>query len=115
MDVFALSSDTEQMPVSVLEAMSVGLPVVGTAVGDVPNMVSAENMRHMHALTQDDAFAGSLSELMAHPDRRAAIGQANRERCEREYSLRVMTGTYMDLYRRAIDSYVAPRRAPAAG
>ena len=43
MNVFALSSDTEQMPLSVLEAMAAGLPVLSTDVGDVAQMVSAEN------------------------------------------------------------------------
>src|SRR5262245_22720695 len=39
-DVFALSSDTEQMPYSVLEAMAAGLPIVATDVGDIRTMVA---------------------------------------------------------------------------
>ncbi len=42
-DVFALSSDTEQMPLSVIEAMAAGLPVAATDVGDVAAMLAAEN------------------------------------------------------------------------
>src|SRR5260221_9891057 len=42
-DVFAITSDTEQMPYAVLEAMSAPLPVAATAVGDIPTMVSEEN------------------------------------------------------------------------
>ena len=41
-DLFALSSDTEQMPLSVIEAMAAGLPVVGTDVGDVRLMLAPE-------------------------------------------------------------------------
>jgi len=43
MDVFALSSDTEQMPYSVLEAMAAGLPLVTTDVGDVKRMLAEDN------------------------------------------------------------------------
>jgi glycosyltransferase involved in cell wall biosynthesis len=45
MDVFALSSTTEQMPLSVLEAMATGLPVVSTRVGDVADMISEPTAR----------------------------------------------------------------------
>ena len=44
-DVFALSSDTEQMPTSVIEAMAAGLPIASTQVGDVRTMVAPQNQR----------------------------------------------------------------------
>ncbi len=58
-DVFALSSDTEQMPLSVLEAMAAGLPVVATDVGDVRAMVAPGNARWLCA-REDGALGHRL-------------------------------------------------------
>ena len=57
-DIFAISSDTEQMPNSVNEAMAAGLPIVGFAVGDIKHMVSEENKK----LTYDIEFTVKLYE-----------------------------------------------------
>jgi len=61
-DVFALSSDTEQMPLSVIEAMASGLPVVSTDVGDVRLMVSEANGPFITGLNEA-ALAGALEVL----------------------------------------------------
>ena len=62
-DVFALPSDTEQMPLSVLEAMAAGLPVVSTDVGDVRAMVAEENAPLL--VPKDDAALAALDRLIA--------------------------------------------------
>ncbi len=81
-DVFALSSDTEQMPLSLLEAMAASLPAVCTDVGDVAAMVSAANAAFI-AAADDAAFASALAALLA--DDGAAIGRANRAKAEAEF------------------------------
>ena len=75
-DIFALSSDTEQMPLSVLEAMAAGLPIAATDVGDVRYMVAAENAPFV--VTRDAAaLAGALRALVQDAGAAAAAGQAN--------------------------------------
>lgn len=55
-DIFALSSDTEQLPMALLEAMAVGMPVVATAVGDVPQIL-ADVSPNNTCPPDDEAFA----------------------------------------------------------
>jgi glycosyltransferase involved in cell wall biosynthesis len=75
-DIFALSSDTEQMPLSVIEAMASGLPVVSTAVGDVRLMVAPENADFIVPL-DEAALGGALAALSADREARLRLGQAN--------------------------------------
>lgn len=89
MDIFALSSDTEQMPFSVLEAMATGLPVVSTDVGDVGAML-AEDGRGVVVPLQDLALAEALRALLRDPLQRARIGKANLARARTCYDERAM-------------------------
>jgi glycosyltransferase involved in cell wall biosynthesis len=94
MDIFALSSDTEQMPLSVLEAMAAGLPVVATAVGDVAQMVSTENRDYVVGA---DAFAAALARLIEDEAARRNIGLANEKRARENFDENVMAANYADL------------------
>ena len=97
-DVFALSSDTEQMPLSVIEAMAAGLPVVATDVGDVRLMVAEANAPFVTPL-EDGAFAAALAGLVADPALRGRIGAANLDRARREFDQAAMFATYGALWR----------------
>jgi glycosyltransferase involved in cell wall biosynthesis len=96
-EVFALSSDTEQMPISVLEAMAAGLPIAATDVGDVRNMVSIDNGPFVVGLS-DDALAAALRTLTADAMLRTRIGEANRAKAERVFNQEAMFASYADLF-----------------
>jgi glycosyltransferase involved in cell wall biosynthesis len=103
MDVFALTSDTEQMPIALLEAMASSLPVVATDVGDVRVILPAEQRRLVTAgVDGAAALARSLAELGANPELRRRLGSANRRRTEERFTRARMTGAYRDLYRAAL-------------
>jgi glycosyltransferase involved in cell wall biosynthesis len=101
-DIFALSSDSEQFPISLVEAMAAGLPAVATAVGDVPSMVADDNRPLIVEAQDEAAFASALDSLAERPDLRRAIGRANREKAAAEYDEAVMVERYAWLYGEAI-------------
>ena len=97
-DLFALSSDSEQAPLSVIEAMATGLAVVSPAVGDVAYMVAPENAAFITPVGDDAALAAALVRLAGDPDLRARIGVANRARAVAQFDESVMAARYAALY-----------------
>ena len=89
-DVFALTSDTEQMPLSLMEAMASGLPVVSTDVGDVRAMLASENLPYVGA-GDDTVVAGLLAGLL----RRSRRADAHRRRQPRQGGARFRPGRHV--------------------
>jgi len=96
-NMFALTSDTEQMPLSVLEAMAAGLPIVATNVGDIFDMVSEANQRFI-VEKSPQAIAAALLELAASPSLRNSLGEANRRRARAEFDPIIMFDKWAELY-----------------
>ncbi len=99
-DILALSSDTEQMPIAVLEAMDAGLPVVSTEVGDVRGMVAPVNAPFVTSSVE--AFSSALSTLIGDGLLRRRIGEANRAKVRADYSLTGMVDAWQALLQRQI-------------
>ena len=97
MDIFALSSDTEQMPNSLLQAMAAGRPVAAVDVGDVARIVATENRSLVVPRDEEGALTGALETLVSNPERRQTLGAANQARARDQYSLDGMIAAYAAL------------------
>jgi L-malate glycosyltransferase len=97
-DILALSSDTEQMPLVVLEAMDAGLPVASTAVGDVKYMVCEDNGPYIVQGSAQELGA-AMRTLVADGAVRRAIGVANQRRLRQDYAAQDMIAAYRALFR----------------
>jgi glycosyltransferase involved in cell wall biosynthesis len=97
-DIFALSSDSEQFPISLVEAMAAGLPVVATDVGDVRNMVAEENLPFIVPVHDEAGFSAALARMAGDAGLRATLGTVNQQRAQANYQEADMLARYSALY-----------------
>ncbi|HEX2196238.1 MAG TPA: glycosyltransferase family 4 protein, partial [Actinomycetota bacterium] len=97
-DVFCLPSWWEAMPLSILEAMATGLPVVATPVGDVPRVVRPYETGLLVPLQDEEALADALEELLTEPAKRAEWGRAARDLVVERHSAASMAAKIGALY-----------------
>lgn len=109
--VFALSSIAEGTPVTILEAMSTGLPVVATAVGGIPEVVLDKETGMVVPSVDPEAMAVALAAYARQPELAARHGAAGRARIERKYSMTAMLDAYAGLYDRLCATKIPTRKA----
>jgi sugar transferase (PEP-CTERM/EpsH1 system associated) len=96
--LFALSSVAEGTPVTMLEAMASGLPVVSTAVGGIPDLVQDGVSGALVPPGDPQRLAEALAAYVTDGERTRLHGAAGRARIEQKYSVSAMLAHYLDLY-----------------
>jgi glycosyltransferase involved in cell wall biosynthesis len=97
-DVFCLPSEMEGLPLVVLEAMAQGKPVVATAVGGTPELVVHGETGLLVRPGDVEALAAALAQLLDDPGQARRMGEAGRERVQREFDAAAMTQRILELY-----------------
>ncbi len=95
-DVFVLSSDSEAMPISILEAMACGLPVVSTRVGGVPELVGEDNGLLVPP-KEEDSLAKAMITMADSAQSRQLCGEASFRRAA-NFSVEKIASEYLELY-----------------
>jgi len=101
-DIFALVSSVEGLPVSLIEAMAVGLPSV---VSDIPastQLIESGSNGLVAKLRDAGSLSRALLRLLEDPEMRACMGLAARRRVEHDYSTATVVGMYEQLFSEAL-------------
>jgi sugar transferase (PEP-CTERM/EpsH1 system associated) len=113
LDVFVLSSTSEGLSNTILEAMAAGVPVVSTRVGGADELVDEPRTGILVPPSDPAALARAVGSLAADPARRRSMGAAARQRALREFSLERMLADYERLYVGCLARSEAGKRSPA--
>lgn len=98
MDIVVFSSIREGIPVAMLEAMAVGVPVVATRVGGIPEVIRDGVDGMLVESGNSDEIARALTRLAIDIDLRSAIAKQGRARVGALYSCKVISGRYADMF-----------------
>ena len=98
MDIFAITSDTEQMPNTLLQAMSAALPVAGVDAGDIKANLSPWNREMVVAREDEQGLADFIIRLLDDGELRAGLAAANRSHVVETYSADTMFAAYGALF-----------------
>jgi glycosyltransferase involved in cell wall biosynthesis len=110
LDVFVLSSDTEGLPLVILEAMATGLPIVSTNVGGIADVVDEGGTGFLVPAGDEEQLRARLGSLRADPELARAFGRRARAAAEETHSSERMLSAYNDLYERVLSQRARPRR-----
>lgn len=97
--VTAKSGDKEGTPTVLLEAQSMGLPVVSTYHAGIPEIVEDGETGLLVPERDSDALADALEKLLSEPEQWAKMGENGREHIEQNHSIEAVTDGLLDLYR----------------
>jgi glycosyltransferase involved in cell wall biosynthesis len=111
-DLFVLSSRSEGLPLSILEAMAAGLPVVASSVGGVPELVLDGETGLLVPPGDSRSLAQAIERLLADPALRGRLGAAGRARVAEHFDLASTQRAHLDLYRSLLAAAGLPTPSP---
>ena len=107
-DVYVLPSESEGLPIGLLEAMAANRPIVATAVGAVPRVLNEGACGRLVEPGVPKALATAVIELLQDRVTAQALADAARERVAADFSIQRTTQDYQRLYRQAAGQRIEP-------
>jgi sugar transferase (PEP-CTERM/EpsH1 system associated) len=102
-DIFVNSSKSEGIPLTILEAMACGLPVVATRVGGNPEIIADEVTGLMVPSQDAQAMKNAIVSILQDPEKMKQMGMEGRRRAEQYFSLEAMTEQYLSEYAKIVE------------
>jgi glycosyltransferase involved in cell wall biosynthesis len=102
LDIMVSASRREGLPIAVLEGMASRLPLVATAVGEVPTVIQDGRTGVLVPAADAELLAAAIVELLGDPQKRKRLGSAASQLVEDEFSAEQMTDDYLRVYENAI-------------
>jgi glycosyltransferase involved in cell wall biosynthesis len=102
LDIMVSASRREGLPIAILEGMASRLPLVATAVGEVPTVIRDDRTGVLVPAADPELLAAAIIELLGDPAKRERLGSAARQLVEDEFSAERMTDDYLRVYEVAI-------------
>jgi glycosyltransferase involved in cell wall biosynthesis len=88
-DFYCLPSDAEGQPISILEAMAIGLPIIATSVGSIPEIISEGTTGFIIPVGNEDALEESILKVMD-DNLRFEMGRAAKEYLLRHHDIKIL-------------------------
>jgi len=105
-DIFVLPSRGEGLPISVLEAMAHGLPIIATNVGGIPELIEEGKNGFLVPPGDEISLANAIMKMIELGSKgRYIMGLKNKEKIETQFSSRKMVNSYLHIYEKAISPH----------
>lgn len=106
-DVFLLSSISEGIPLTLIEAMGAGIPIVSTGVGGIPEIIEHGVSGFLAPARDDETLATHLQTLWRNPEQRTALAENGCRRAVEQFSLGQMHRQYVDVYEQVLGQSIS--------
>lgn len=106
LQLFAMPSLTEGLPIVLLEAMQAGVPIVASAVGGIPDVLDNGRAGHLIEPGSVASLQHGISEVIRNPTAAGQRVQEAKQRVRNQYSSKTMAITYLELYEQAVQKTI---------
>jgi glycosyltransferase involved in cell wall biosynthesis len=108
MDIFLMTSQFEGLPIAMLEAMTLGKPVVATAVGGIPELVTDGQEGRLAPAGAVTQLAQYVKALLDDPEQRRCMGEQGANKIEAHYHIRYRVEAIEQIYAEVLQQRQRP-------